>query len=99
MMISMLIVVGFWIAIFVLPLYLLCGRVGEDRECPECGEVSLRMESRVLASLPGGLELRWCPRCSWEGVVRPHRAWSWSIVVEDPEVGTPEGGSREGDAW
>jgi len=48
------------------------------RACPLCGGETLRLQSRWLrvARLRRGqrLHARWCPRCSWEGVVRVRQA-------------------------
>lgn len=50
-----------WIFLFLLP--------GGDR-CPNCDEVTLRVQSRGWNRLLPWFRTSWCFRCGWEGLLR-----------------------------
>jgi hypothetical protein len=38
--------------------------------CPNCDAVTIRVQSRVWNTLLPWFRTSWCPRCSWEGMLR-----------------------------
>lgn len=85
-----LFIAAYLLTVFLVPLIVSavvsCRALPSGRECPRCRHGTLLLRSRILrflSRLPNlRMERRWCPSCTWEGVVRV-REPSVRLVLRD----------------
>lgn len=58
-------IVATWVFLFLLP---------DGDHCPNCGEITLRVEARPWNRLLPWFRTSWCYSCNWEGLLRRRSA-------------------------